>query len=170
MVKASRAQLCASRASPFILTDVLLIQYTHKAPKQYCPMSFPHQDHSQSAPPVNCCIKNIPRPSPLIPIADLGRGRMVPLEPAPVNWTATLVGVPSCFVGLRRLPVICLARAVSVPPGNPVNWRAMVVTPVCWDKTRSCPEWAAGSGSLGLEEDECVGDACEDRSSWGRSD
>jgi hypothetical protein len=120
-------------------------------------------------PPVNCCTRNIPRPSPLIPIADLGRGRSVPFEPPPVNWTATLVGVPSCFVGLRRPPVICLARAASVPLDNPVNWRAMVVRPVCWGKTRSNPELAAESRSLDLEGDERVGDPCDDRSSWGRS-
>lgn len=106
----------------------------------------------RAPPPVNCCTRYIPRPSPLIPIADLGRGRILPFEPAPVNWTATLVGVPSCFVGLRRPPVTCRARAVSVPPDNPVNWRARVVT-------RSNPALAAGSGSLGLEGDERVGDA-----------
>lgn len=115
-------------------------------------------------PPVNCWTKNIPRPSPLIPIADLGRGRIVPFDPPPVNWTATFVGVPSCFVGLRRPPVTCRARAASVPRDSPVNWRAMVVTPVCCRSI--CPE-LGGSGSL--EGDEWLGETWEDRSSWGRS-
>lgn len=70
-------------------------------------------------------------------MADLGRGRIVPFDPPPVNWTATFVGVlrPSCFVGLNLAPVMCLAGELSAPPPEPpddqLNWRAIVVPPVC---------------------------------------